>query len=202
LKLRALKPSKREFEGLQLIAYSIESEIWEEREAPSEGDLLSSMLTLAQNAVSKQAPVTLQREGEGYVCAEVEYPGLRAVRCEGSAPSALTILYPIPKPVKRVVLLKKEGEVLKPVKTISFEAETWVYDTAIASRGLDFDALLIETSEDKRLVLKEELEIPVRSKFAELVAKPVKKRRRRARKTKTKTESRSGKKERRKRRSK
>jgi len=196
LKLRALKPSKREFEGFQLIAYSIESEVWEEREVSSEGDLLSNMLTLAQNAVSKQAPATLQREGSGYVCAEVEYPGLRAVRCEGSAPSVSAILYPIPKPVKSVVLLKRSGEELKPVKTISFEAETWIYDTAVTSSGLDFDALLVETSEDKRLVLREELEIPVRSKLAELTVKA----RRRARKAKTKTWSKSGKRGRRRKR--
>ena len=107
------------------------------------------------------------------------------MRCEGEVLGPSTILYPMPKPIRHIMFLKKEGEELKPVYKIEFPGETWIYDSIVYVEQLDFDALLVETSEDKRIVLKDELNLPTRSKLVEAEKKV--KRRKRRRKTRKKT---------------
>jgi len=186
VKMKVLKPEIYEDGALRILTYSIESEKWEELEVSSRKDLLSEMLTVAQNKISQLGSI-MQFSGR-YVVVEVESLGLKAMRCEGAVPNTTTLLFPVPKPIRRIVLLKKEGEVLKPVREIKFSSEAWVFDTLVNLYTNDLDAILVETLEEKRLILKEELSLPLRSKQAEVSKKARKKRRRKSRKTRAHVE--------------
>ncbi len=170
------------------MVYEIEREDWSEHSIRSKTNVLDKMLIHAQNIVSM-----LDSSGElkdKYVVVEVELPGLKAMRCEGKVSGSSTILYPIPSPITRMVFLKKENEELKPVYTIEFKGEKWVYDSIIYDKDLEYDAILVETPEDKRLVLKEELITPTRSKLVEEKRKKTRKRRRKKKKSKKKSKRR------------
>jgi len=192
VKTKLLRPKRYSDNKVEVMVYEIEHEDWSEHNIRSKTSVLDKMLTHAQNIVSM-----LDSSGElkdKYVVVEVELPGLKAMRCEGKVSESSTILYPIPSPITRMVFLKKENEELKPVYTVEFKGENWVYDSIIYDKDLEYDAILVETPEDKRLVLKEELITPTRSKLVEEKRKKTRKRRRKKKKTTSTKAKKAGKK--------
>lgn len=158
VKTRFFKPVSIENNGVNILVYELVDEKWSTSNIKSRENLLDKLLVIAQNTLS-----TLESSGElrdKYVFVEVEYPGLRASRGDGRVEGSEVIVFPIPQPLKTIVFLKKEGNELVEVNKIVFKQEKWIYDSIIRISNMDYDALLVESIENKRIILREELLSP------------------------------------------
>ncbi|OYT40524.1 MAG: hypothetical protein B6U89_01885 [Desulfurococcales archaeon ex4484_58] len=184
VKTRIYKPQIVEDDVLRLIVYRIEDEKWEARDFRKSPNLIDKMLAYATNVVTLNTGSGFKN---GYVYVEVETPGLRVFKGEGRLSSVDTILYPNPQPLNKVVLLRRVNEELKPVHELRVKSEYWIYDTVIElKKNIEYDALLIVTSEDARIIFRDELKLPV-FRSVEKRRRRKKRRARRKRKKKTKT---------------
>ena len=198
VKKRILVPQIRKSGNIEVMLYKIENEKWNEYVMRSKTNILDKMLIHAQNIIWMSETDTELKDK--YVIVEVELPGLRAMRCEGRVSNTSTILYPIPQPVTRIVFLKKESEELKPIHFLDFTGENWIYDSVVYGYELEYDAILVETPENKRIVLKEELLIPSKSKLVEKKTRKKKKRKIKKKKVPSKSKRMKSKKKRKRRR--
>ena len=164
----------------------IEAE-WSEHNLRKHEKLIDRMLVLAHNNVVRH--LSSVGADNKYVFSEVEAPGLRAIVGEGQIKDAETLLFLKPEPVTRVVVLRrnKETGMLEKITEINVSKELWGYETKIElPEDMEWDALLVESPERKRLILKEEIKLPLREKIVEPV-KPEARRKKHARKKKTKS---------------
>jgi len=187
IKVKSLKPILQYSDYADITLYTIESEDWRIEEIHVSGSVLDKMLVDAQNIITILDTRGLLNDKLGLV--EIETTGLKVTRCDGRGVDAKTLLYPIPKPVRRIVFLKKKGELLEPVHSVDLTGELWVYDSVLNIKNSDFDAILVETIDDKRVVLKHELSTST------LAVKPgvkTKKKRKRARRKKSKVVKKKG----------
>ncbi len=185
VKTLVLKPEYLEDDRVKILLYKVSDEEWDSHIFRGSTNLLDKMLAYANNRVIMKS--TTLKDLEGYIFSEVEVTGLKASRGEGVVKNVETILYPRPQPLQRIVFLKKEDSMLKPVHEVKLDGEYWVYDSAIIVKNLEYDAILIETLEDKRIVLREEIIIPTRKKIGETTKSLKKKRRKRKTRKKKKT---------------
>ena len=170
-----------------------QEEKWGEVEV---GEGLESLLSVAGNTISSNPP---QLNVLRFV--EVEAPGMKVTIGEGSVEGVETVISPIPAYLRSIKFVKVEGE--NPVVVHEFKPgnPSIVYDSSIAfGKKLEYDLILVETSEGVRIVFPHEL-------LLEKVKTETKKRRkrrkaRRSKKSKAekKKKRRSGKKRRRARR--
>jgi hypothetical protein len=134
---------------LSAILYKPE-ESWSEVEV--EGDV-NSMLSTAGNILSSNPPA------EGRLrFVEVEAPGLKVVIGEGVANGVETILSPYPSFLRSIKLVKVEGETPRVVHEFKPGQPSIVYDSAlILWKKLEYDLILVETSEGTRILFPHEL---------------------------------------------
>lgn len=180
VKIRFFKPLNIESNGINVLVYELVDEKWFQNTIKSQRDLLSKLLVMAQNALS-----VLDSSGElreKYVYVEVEYPGLKASRVDGRVQGIETIVFPMPQPLKTIIFLKKENNELRETYKLFFKQEKWIYDSVITTSNIDFDALLVESIENKRVILREELASFYKKSIAKLAKK---KKRSRSRRKKT-----------------
>ncbi len=162
-KTKFFKPVTVRDDKVELLLYVIEDEKWIEHTfRSSKTSNLEKMLIYAQNLLSITQSTTNVKNK--YVVVEVESPGLKALRVEGTVSNVHAILFPVPQPVKTIAFFKKEDGELREVHRINFNKEYWIYDSAIYVKDLEYDSILIETIEDKRIVFKDEIMVPIRSK--------------------------------------
>jgi len=196
VKTRVLKPTLYSDEHVDILLYEIVDDEWDTHVFRASNDLIDKMLAYANNKiVLKQS---MSGMIDGYIFSEVEATGFKTVRGEGLVKNVETILYPIPQPLRRIAFLKKTDGELKQVHEIKPPGEYWIYETMLVTKDLDYDAILIETSEDRRIVLREEIIIPHIKTTNEEAGK---KRRRKRKSKKGKKKEKTGKNKTRKRRS-
>jgi len=170
--------------NFNILLYELIDEKWFENTIRSRRELLDELLAVAQNTIS-----LIESSGElrdKYVYVEVEYPGLKASRGDGRVENVETIVFPIPMPLKTIVFYKRSNGELIEVNRIDFKQEKWIYDSFIKSTEVDFDAILVESIENKRVILREELILPHSIRVPSGVEgekKRSRRRRRRAKKT-------------------
>jgi len=185
VKTRVLKPTLYSDEHVDIVLYEIVDEEWDTHVFRASSNLIDKMLAYANNKiVLKQS---MSGMIDGYIFSEVEATGFKTVRGEGLVKNIETILYPIPQPLRRIAFLKKIDGELKQVHEIKPPGEYWIYETTLVTKDLDYDAILIETSEDRRIVLREEIIIPHIKTTSEEVGKKRRKKRKSRRKKKEKT---------------
>lgn len=185
---RVLEPQSIGSEKVSVVAYKIVNEEWEKEKL--KGKLSTDkLLAYAQNIIQR---IQNNIESSRFVLVEVEAMGAKAVRGEGGLSNAQTLISPIPQPLKRIILLKKSDSRLVPVGELDINGEYWVYDSVISATNYDFDAILIETKDYVRILLREELELPKRVKvISEKRRKKRKKRRVRSKKSSTRRKQKS-----------
>jgi len=187
--VRNLRPILQHSDYADITLHTIESEDWRIEDIHVTENVLDKMLVDAQNIITTLEARGLLDDKLGLV--EIETTGLKVTRCDGRGVDAKTLLYPIPKPVRRIVFLKKKNEHLEPVHSVDLTGELWVYDSVLNIKNSDFDAILVETIDDKRVVLKDELTSSIQT------VKPIVKTKRRKGKTrrkKSKTRKKKGRK--------
>jgi len=193
IKVRSLKPILQYSDYADITLYTIESEDWRIEDIHVSGSVLDKMLVDAQNIMTTLQAGGLLDDKLGLV--EIETTGLKVTRCDGRSVDAKTLLYPIPKPVRRIVFLRKKNDHLEPVHSVDLTGELWIYDSVLNIKNSDFDAILVETIDDKRVILKHEFSTSIQT------IKPIvktKKRRKRARRKKSKVRKKSKKRRRKK----
>ncbi|MEM1742020.1 MAG: hypothetical protein QXJ36_06620 [Desulfurococcaceae archaeon] len=184
VKTKFFKPIVFSDNNFNILLYELIDEKWFENTIRSRRELLDELLAVAQNTIS-----LIESSGElrdKYVYVEVEYPGLKASRGDGRVENVETIVFPIPMPLKTIVFYKRSNGELIEVNRIDFKQEKWIYDSFIKSTEVDFDAILVESIENKRIILREELILPHSIRVTSGVEgekKRSRRRRRRAKKT-------------------
>ncbi|MEM1675916.1 MAG: hypothetical protein QXX35_03470 [Desulfurococcaceae archaeon] len=184
VKTKFFKPIVFSDNNFNILLYELIDEKWFENTIRSRRELLDELLAVAQNTIS-----LIESSGElrdKYVYVEVEYPGLKASRGDGRVENVETIVFPIPMPLKTIVFYKRSNGELIEVNRIDFKQEKWIYDSFIKSSEVDFDAILVESIENKRIILREELILPHSIRVTSGVEgekKRSRRRRRRAKKT-------------------
>jgi len=184
VKTKFFKPIVFSDNNFNILLYELIDEKWFENTIRSRRELLDELLAVAQNTIS-----LIESSGElrdKYVYVEVEYPGLKASRGDGRVENVETIVFPIPMPLKTIVFYKRSNGELIEVNRIDFKQEKWIYDSFIKSTEVDFDAILVESIENKRVILREELILPHSIRVTSGVEgekKRSRRRRRRAKKT-------------------
>ena len=143
---------------VKLYLLEMESEEWSMEKKRRSKHLLDRLLAYANNVVIMN-PVE-----EGYIFAEAETPGLKAFVGEGGFKEANTILLPKPQPVKAVKIYKMDerGKLVK-IHEYHPPRELWGYETKIyIDPKLEYDLIIVETSEEPRAIFPNELYIPAR----------------------------------------
>lgn len=182
VKTKFFKPIVFSDNNFNILLYELIDEKWFENTIRSRRELLDELLAVAQNTIS-----LIESSGElrdKYVYVEVEYPGLKASRGDGRVENVETIVFPIPMPLKTIVFYKRSNGELIEVNRIDFKQEKWIYDSFIKSTEVDFDAILVESIENKRIILREELILPHSIRVTSGVEGEKKRSRRRRRKAK------------------
>jgi len=196
VKSGVLIPELVKDDRVRLIMYRVSREEWWQSDLRARTNILDQLLASAQNTLSLM--LQNQEISEGYVFAEVATTGLRAFRGEGKLDRSMAYLSLMPQPVKRIIFMKKKEKKLEKVYELVLNGEYWVYDTVVETQDLNYDAVLVETVEDARIVLREELEQPPQRismsssipKSSKKRAKKRKKRRRKQRKKRSLAKSR------------
>lgn len=197
IKTRFFKPVKIEDKGINILVYELVDEKWSENIVKTQKNLLDKLLFMAQNTLS-----IIESSGElrdKYVYVEVEYPGLKASRGDGGVKDTEVIVFPTPQPLKTIIFFKKENNELKEIYRIDFKQEKWIFESVIKSSDLDYDAILVESIDSKRIILREELLVPFKIHFIEEINKKKRRRvkkkspRKRVKRKKRKTRSRRSK---------
>ncbi len=166
----------------------IEAE-WSEHNLRKHEKLIDRMLVLAHNNVIRHMSSV---GGENkYIFSEVEAPGLRAIVGEGQIKDTETLLFLKPEPITRIVVLKKNKEtnILEKILELNISKELWCYETKLEFlKNMEWDAILVESPERKRIILREEAKLPLREKIIEESMKPKIRKRTKAKKKKTKSD--------------
>ncbi len=174
MKTKIYKPKKIADDKVEILGLDEEELSWEKHTIRSTRNIMDRMLAMANNVV------LMNYRDNVYVFAEVEAPGLRAVVGEGSVPGVETTLSPRPVEVTEILFAKKKNEEVEIVHKIVPEHDTWIYEGSVNTIDLDYDLIILKSVDMTRVVLKEELHLPLRKS----VEKKRKTRRRRKRKKK------------------
>ena len=208
-RIEKYKPTVYEDKGLMIKGFSVEDLDWREVVVRvSRERLLNRMITEASRLAYEY------KTNNNYVFAIIEAPGLVVVEGEGDVEGYETILSPIPARLIKIIFYKKEedGDRLKIVKEVSIPEQLYILDGLISlTESIEYDLVELVTDKGSRLMLREELYIPVVSKLAVKTAarkktkKPKRKRRKKtakkSSKKKTKKKTRRSKKRKRKKKS-
>jgi len=199
VKTKIYKPKKITDDKVEILSLDEEELSWEKHTIRSTKNIMDRMLAMANNVV------LMNYRDNVYVFAEVEAPGLRAVIGEGSVPGIETILSPRPIEVTEILFAKKKNDEVEIIHKIVPEHDTWIYEGSVNVTDLDFDIIILKSVNMTRVVLKEELHLPLR-KSVEKKTKSRKRRKRKKKKTekslKKKTKKKTRKKKKRRRRKK
>ena len=172
----------------------IEAE-WSEHNLRKHEKLIDRMLVLAHNNVIRHMSSV---GGENkYIFSEVEAPGLRAIVGDGQIKDTETLLFLKPEPITRIVVLKKnkETDMLEKILELNISKELWCYETKLEFlKNMEWDAILVESPERKRIILREETKLPLREKIVQESIKPKSRKRTKAKKKKTKSDKKKKKK--------
>ncbi|WP_440059630.1 hypothetical protein ACSU1N_00275 [Thermogladius sp. 4427co] len=174
LKLIDFKPRVSSDGVISVLLYEL-SESWREAEVDNNID---SLIALAGNTLSTNPP-----EANSYRFVEVEAPGSKVVIGEGGVEGVETVLIPVPGYLRSIKFIKVSGE--NPVVVHEFKPDSTsiVYDSTLSfNKQLDYDLILVETSELSRIIFPHELLLE-RVRVGEKKAR--KKRRKRSKKVKT-----------------
>ncbi len=197
MKTKIYKPKKIGDDKVEILGLDEEELSWEKHTIRSTKNIMDRMLAMANNVV------LMNYRDNVYVFAEVEAPGLRAVVGEGSIPGVETTLSPRPIEVTEILFAKKKNEEVEIVHKIVPEHDTWIYEGSVNSIDLDYDIIILKSVNMTRVLLREELHLPLRKKGEK---KRKTKRRRKKKKTeksvKKKTKKKTRKKKKKKRRKK
>ncbi len=195
MRTKIYKPKKIADDKVEILGLDEEEISWEKHTIRSTKNIMDRMLAMANNVV------LMNYRDNVYVFAEVEAPGLRAVVGEGSVPGIETTLSPRPIEVTEILFAKKKNDEVEIVHKIVPEHDTWIYEGSVNAIDLDYDMIILKSVDMTRVVLKEELHLPLR-KSVEKKTKSRKKRKRKKTeksvKKKTKKKTRKKKKRRRK----
>ncbi len=180
------KPSRRKLDGLVITGYDVDEVDWKPVLFRSKGERLVNRMAVEASALAYN-----YRKENSYTQAIVEAPGLVVWEGEGEVKDVSTVFYPLMTRLERIIIYKGEGEKLIPVKTIDVGREFYIYDGALElEEPMEYDAIGFDTEKGLRILLKDELYIPVYSKpAATLVAKTTKTRKKTKRKKAAKKET-------------
>lgn len=153
-----LRPEEISAGGLKATLYSVEEDEWSLVEVDEMGEnMLNKMMEIAGNELARIRP------RDHYAFVTVESPGLSVIIGEGLVEGSRTILSPKPSPLKSIKLIRVVGEEGKyeVVAEIKPEGEKYVYDGLIElPPDISYDLILVETSEDRRIIMPSELLLP------------------------------------------
>jgi len=175
VKTKIYKPKKIADDKVEILGLDEEELSWEKHTIRSTRNIMDRMLAMANNVV------LMNYRDNVYVFAEVEAPGLRAVVGEGSIPGVETTLSPRPIEVTEILFAKKKNEEIEIVHKIVPEHDTWIYEGSVNSIDLDYDLIILKSVDMTRVLLREELHLPLRKSIE-------KKRKTRRKRKKKKTE--------------
>ena len=175
MKTKIYKPKKIADDKVEILGLDEEELSWEKHTIRSTRNIIDRMLAMANNVV------LMNYRDNVYVFAEVEAPGLRAVVGEGSIPGVETTLSPRPIEVTEILFAKKKNEEIEIVHKIVPEHDTWIYEGSVNSIDLDYDLIILKSVDMTRVLLREELHLPLRKSIE-------KKRKTRRKRKKKKTE--------------
>ncbi len=169
VRTKIYKPKKIADDKVEILGLDEEELSWEKHTIRSTKNIMDRMLAMANNVV------VMNYRDNVYVFAEVEAPGLRAVVGEGSVPCIETTLSPRPIEVTEILFAKKKNDEVEIVHKIVPEHDTWIYEGSVNAIDLDYDMIILKSVDMTRVVLKEELHLPLR-KSVEKKTKSKKKR--------------------------
>ncbi len=189
------RPCVREVDGLRIVGYDLDERDWKKIVFRSRIERLVNRMSVEASRLAYN-----YREDNAYTYAYIIAPGLVVFEGEGETSGSKTILYPMMTRLEKIKLLKKKDDRLEVVKELDIGKEFYVYDGWIElEKSIEFDALALETEQGTRIVLKEELYIPIQARI-KTKEKKAKKKKKRKKKAKAKKEKPSKKKTRKKRR--
>ncbi len=193
------KPSKRALDGLVITGYDNDEIDWKELVFRSKVEKLVNRMAVEASRLSYH-----YRRDNVYTQVVIEAPGIVVWEGEGEVTGVDTVFYPLMTRLDKIILYKREGEKLSPIKTIDVGREFYIYDGTIHVKDdLEFDAIGFYTDKGLRIMLREELKLPIQTRIKEkpkLKKAKKTKARKKTSKTKKKTRSRRKKRSKRKRR--
>lgn len=180
MKTKILRPATIGDDKVELVVFSEEEKSWEKHRIRSSKNILDRMMAMANNMV------IMNLQDNAYVFSEVEAPGLRTVVGEGEVKGVETVLSPKPSIILSIEFGKRVDDHVEIIHKIRPEPNTWVYESKIINKNIDYDLIILNTIDGPRIILHEETLIPQRKSGEK---KTKKKRKRRRKKSAKKTAS-------------
>ncbi|ACL11128.1 hypothetical protein DKAM_0802 [Desulfurococcus amylolyticus 1221n] len=160
-----LCPFEEESDTVKVRLYTRGDRHWSEAEEPglnvkeqgNEG-LLEKMLEMAGNQLTMW--MTSEKDSGCYRFIDVEAPGASITLGEGAVKDVETILTPKPSPLMRIRIVKvEEPEKYRVIHEFKPSKESIIYDGFINIKNpdLQYDLILIDTTDDTRILLPHEL---------------------------------------------
>lgn len=155
------KPIVKNLNGLIMIGYDVHEIDWKEMNfRGSTSKLVDRMIVEASRLL-----YCYGKEENSYMQALVEAPGIVVWEGEGGVKGVDTILYPLMARLEKIVLYRQENEKLVPFRSINVNKEFYVYDGRInLLEDTEFDAIGLFTDKGLRILMREELKLPVRAR--------------------------------------
>ncbi len=183
------KPAIHRLNGVKITGYEYIEKDWKPLVFRSKLNNLVNRMAIEAGKLAYE-----NKEDKSYVYVYIEAPGLVVFEGEGEVANVDTIFYPRITRLYKIVFLRKNGDKLEPIKEVNVDNEIYIYDGTIElDEEIEYDAILIQTEHGPRILLKEELKIPVQVKIMEKTKKRRKRRKTTKRKVK-KTKKKTGKK--------
>ncbi|MEM1555384.1 MAG: hypothetical protein QXM54_02500 [Desulfurococcaceae archaeon] len=155
VKIGILKPYLYKDNVIEALIYRFEDLKWS-RETLKYGLSIESIYTEAHNTLMKKIQeIDL---GEGYLLVEIEGIGLKAFRLEGGVKEVFKILYPIPQPLNKIIIYRRNENGYSKVHEVVFTSEYWVYDGYINVKDIEWDLLVIESNLYRKVISRREYE--------------------------------------------
>ncbi|MEM3925970.1 MAG: hypothetical protein QXU13_00040 [Desulfurococcaceae archaeon] len=178
-KIQLLTPVNINDNGFHLQLYKIEEEKWIENDVAIENVNTDKLLEIAAKEIVSLMP--LMKNREGYIFVTTESPGLSVTIGEGNPPKTETIISPKPEHLRRILFIRYDSTGnTRTVYEYRPSMESVVYDGYISlPSNVQYDIILIETSDNTRILLPHELYMPSIKTLSKPARKIRSKRRRR-----------------------